>query len=86
MFSTDPQCTLLCRILQGTTPISILPKFKRSPNRRSKSRWEPLPDEKPIEKPAYANNNALKYAGWMHANEKDRKVFLLSLIFFLLQW
>ncbi|XP_015877075.3 SAC3 family protein A isoform X2 [Ziziphus jujuba] len=60
-------------ILQGTTPISILPKFKRSPNRRSKSRWEPLPDEKPIEKPAYANNNALKYAGWMHANEKDRK-------------
>lgn len=77
MFSTDLQCIMLCRSLQGMAPISILPNFKRSPSRRSKSRWEPLPVEKPIDKPAYVNNNAVKYAGWMHASEKDRKVFLL---------
>ena len=77
MFSTDPLVCLMCSRIHGSSPASLLPKFKRSPSRRSKSRWEPLPEEKPVDKPAYVNNGAVKYAGWAHANERDRKVYLL---------
>ncbi|KAK7343261.1 hypothetical protein VNO77_11874 [Canavalia gladiata] len=51
---------------------SLLPKYKKSP-RRSKSRWEPLPEEKPVDSPVLISNVTVKYSGWV-PNEKDRKV------------
>ncbi|XP_022641552.1 SAC3 family protein A isoform X4 [Vigna radiata var. radiata] len=51
---------------------SLLPKFKKSP-RRSKSRWEPMPEEKPVENPVVISNDAVKYNSWV-PNAKDRKV------------
>ncbi|OMO69467.1 SAC3/GANP/Nin1/mts3/eIF-3 p25 [Corchorus capsularis] len=59
--------------LQNPTPVSSLPKYKKSPTKRSKSRWEPLPEEKSADKSGSINNYATKYSGWFHANEKDRK-------------
>ncbi|XP_022745521.1 SAC3 family protein A-like isoform X2 [Durio zibethinus] len=59
--------------LQNTTPVSLFPKYKKSPTRRSKSRWEPLPEEKPVDKLVSVNNYAVKYSSWAHVNEKDRK-------------
>lgn len=53
---------------------SLLPKFKKSP-RRSKSRWEPMPEEKPVDNPMLISNDTVKYSNWV-PNEKDRKVFM----------
>ncbi|XP_047165855.1 SAC3 family protein A isoform X5 [Vigna umbellata] len=50
---------------------SLLPKYKKSP-RRSKSRWEPMPEEKPVENPVVITNDAVKYNSWV-PNAKDRK-------------
>ncbi|XP_038679907.1 SAC3 family protein A-like isoform X1 [Tripterygium wilfordii] len=50
--------------LHYAAPVSSLPKFKRSPSRRSKSRWEPLPEEKSIDKPVSVSNDTVKYGGW----------------------
>ncbi|GKV28549.1 hypothetical protein SLEP1_g37586 [Rubroshorea leprosula] len=58
--------------LQSSTPAS-LPKYKMSPSRRSKSRWEPLPQEKSVDKLASMNNDTAKFGGWIHASEKDKK-------------
>ncbi|KAI7756091.1 hypothetical protein M8C21_006506 [Ambrosia artemisiifolia] len=57
----------------STTP--PLMKNRRSPSRRTKSRWEPLPEEKPIEKQtAFAPSN-LKYVVPVRSNERDKQVF-----------
>nr|POE45790.1 sac3 family protein a [Quercus suber] len=61
--------------LQSSTPGSSLPKYKRSPSRRSKSRWEPLPEEKFVDKSASVVSDTMKYGGWINANDKDRKPF-----------
>ena len=53
---------------------SLLPKYKKSP-RRSKSRWEPMPEEKPVDNPMLISNDTVKYSNWV-PNEKDRKVFM----------
>ncbi|VFQ62895.1 unnamed protein product [Cuscuta campestris] len=45
-------------------PTSSSSKSKRSPNRRSKSRWEPLPEERPIDKQAHFTPHAKKYGNW----------------------
>ncbi|XWS66091.1 hypothetical protein CRYUN_Cryun05aG0170600 [Craigia yunnanensis] len=58
--------------LQNPTPVSFFPKYK-SPTRRSKSRWEPLPEEKSVDKLGSDNNYAAKYSSWVRVNEKDRK-------------
>lgn len=57
--------------LKSSSPAS-LPKYK-SPSRRSKSRWEPLPDEKSAEKSVPVNNSPAKFGGWINAIGKDRK-------------
>ncbi|TXG49644.1 hypothetical protein EZV62_025519 [Acer yangbiense] len=67
-----PNTDMVNKHLQST-PVSSLPKYKRSPSRRTKSRWEPLPEEKLTDKLASASNNTVKFSGWMHSNEKDRK-------------
>ncbi|XP_019192322.1 PREDICTED: SAC3 family protein A-like isoform X1 [Ipomoea nil] len=43
-------------------------KCKRSPSRRFKSRWEPVPEEKPIDKQESVTPNAIKYGSW---NKQD---------------
>ncbi|KAI5401951.1 hypothetical protein KIW84_066424 [Lathyrus oleraceus] len=51
----------------------VLPKSKKSP-RRSKSRWEPLAEEKPVDHPVpISNDHPVKYSSWV-PNEKDRKL------------
>ncbi|GAB4836517.1 hypothetical protein Ancab_001429 [Ancistrocladus abbreviatus] len=59
--------------VHGAAPMSSLPKFKRSPSRRSKSRWEPLPEEKPIDKPVPTSQESVRYGGWVHFNGRDKK-------------
>ncbi|CAK9155090.1 unnamed protein product [Ilex paraguariensis] len=56
-----------------STPISSLPKNKRSPSRRSKSRWEPVPEEKPVDKTASVSQAAVNYGSWTHFNERDKQ-------------
>ncbi|XP_041000387.1 SAC3 family protein A-like isoform X2 [Juglans microcarpa x Juglans regia] len=63
---------------QCSTPGAALPKHKRSPNRRPKSRWEPLPEEKLLDKTASMVTDTVKYGGWMNANERDRKRFVAN--------
>ncbi|CAH9065434.1 unnamed protein product [Cuscuta europaea] len=45
-------------------PTSSSSKSKRSPNRRSKSRWEPVPEEKPDDKQAPLTHQTVKYGNW----------------------
>ncbi|XP_043693066.1 SAC3 family protein A-like isoform X2 [Telopea speciosissima] len=40
--------------------VSSLPKYKRSPSRRTKSRWEPISEEKLVEKLASVNHVSVK--------------------------
>ena len=77
---------LICSNIESSISIS-LPKPKRSPSRRSKSRWEPVADEKLIEKPASINHETVKYGGWVSFNERterDKKVVLFSSLFLVL--
>ncbi|XP_059628206.1 SAC3 family protein A isoform X2 [Cornus florida] len=60
--------------LQCSTPVSSLLKTKRSPSRRAKSRWEPVSEEKPVDKSAPVALDTLKYAGWVHYNENNKKL------------
>ncbi|KAL6977278.1 hypothetical protein U1Q18_026075 [Sarracenia purpurea var. burkii] len=59
--------------LQYSTPSSSLSKSKRSPSRRSKSRWEPVSEVKPVDKPSVALDT-VKYGGWLQFSEADRKL------------
>ncbi|KAL5716871.1 hypothetical protein ACHQM5_009982 [Ranunculus cassubicifolius] len=45
-----------------------LPKYKRSPSRRAKSRWEPLPEEKL----ASVSQVSVEDVSWDHLKEKDK--------------
>ncbi|PON91508.1 SAC3/GANP/THP [Trema orientale] len=65
--------------VQSSTAVSPLEnKLKRSPSRRTKSRWEPLPEERPVEKPPSINHNTSKFTGWVNANERDKKTFMMN--------
>ncbi|KAL0349227.1 UNVERIFIED_CONTAM: SAC3 family protein A [Sesamum angustifolium] len=44
-------------------PTSVMPKSK-SPSRRAKSRWEPIPEEKVVDKSANISYGTAKYGGW----------------------
>ncbi|XP_058006802.1 SAC3 family protein A [Hevea brasiliensis] len=48
---------------QSSIPVLSLMKYK-SPSKRSKSRWEPLPEEKLVEKTVTVSNDDVKYGGW----------------------
>ncbi|KAJ7976234.1 SAC3 family protein A [Quillaja saponaria] len=69
-----PNADLVNKDSECSTLDSSLPKHKRSPSRRSKSRWEPLPEEKLVDKTVPINNNNVKYSGWLHDNERNRKM------------
>uniref|UniRef100_A0A7N0UCR1 PCI domain-containing protein n=1 Tax=Kalanchoe fedtschenkoi TaxID=63787 RepID=A0A7N0UCR1_KALFE len=49
------------------------PTLKRSPTRRSKSRWEPMQEEKPLEKPTPVDNRMFKFGGWVPSSDRDKK-------------
>ncbi|CAA3027075.1 Hypothetical predicted protein [Olea europaea subsp. europaea] len=49
---------------QFLASISSSPKNKRSPSRRAKSRWEPIPEEKVDEKSTNLSYGTVKYGGW----------------------
>lgn len=51
-----------------------LPTFRRSPGRRTKSRWEPLPEEKSINKMPPLMTEPVKYGGYM--NDRNRKPYV----------
>ncbi|KAJ9175615.1 hypothetical protein P3X46_014156 [Hevea brasiliensis] len=48
---------------QSSIPLLSLMKYK-SPSKRSKSRWEPLPEENLVEKTVTVSNDDVKYGGW----------------------
>ncbi|XP_072966382.1 SAC3 family protein A-like isoform X2 [Typha angustifolia] len=50
-------------ILSNPAPVT-LPKFKRSPSRRLKSRWEPVAEEKLVEKPELVTNDSARDLSW----------------------
>ncbi|XP_039067370.1 SAC3 family protein A-like [Hibiscus syriacus] len=58
---------------QNPTLVSSFSKFKKSPTKRSKSRWEPLLEEKPVDKLGSLNNFATKYGSRVYLDEKDTK-------------
>ncbi|XP_077232929.1 SAC3/GANP/Nin1/mts3/eIF-3 p25 family isoform X2 [Tasmannia lanceolata] len=58
--------------LQKSIIASSLPKYKRSPSRRTKSRWEPISDEKLVEKLASVNTDPVKDVSWDPLKERDR--------------
>ncbi|CAK7325584.1 unnamed protein product [Dovyalis caffra] len=72
---------------QCSTPVSSLPKYKRSPSRRSKSRWEPLTEEKSVDKPVSISNDIIKYGGWdrkpPNANSESKENALNNMKFSL---
>ncbi|XP_010534452.1 PREDICTED: SAC3 family protein A [Tarenaya hassleriana] len=57
--------------LQSSTPTFSLPK--KSPTRRSKSRWEPLSEGKPVAKLPTTWSSDLKFGGWSLQSEKETK-------------
>ncbi|KAI3761785.1 hypothetical protein L1987_52207 [Smallanthus sonchifolius] len=57
----------------STTPSSLI-KSRRSPSRRTKSRWEPLPEEKPVEKQLSFTPSNVKHSGPSSNNERDKQV------------
>ncbi|KAG9453732.1 hypothetical protein H6P81_006636 [Aristolochia fimbriata] len=62
---------------KGQVLSPILPslsKYKKSPTRRTKSRWEPLPEDKLVEKLASVNYDPIKDVTWDHSKERDRAV------------
>ncbi|XP_021722302.1 SAC3 family protein A-like isoform X1 [Chenopodium quinoa] len=63
---------------QSAAPAVSLSIFKRSPSRRTKSRWEPLPEDKPIEKPASTHQDSARQGVWAHFNGRDHKLSLQS--------
>ncbi|KAL2549180.1 SAC3/GANP/Nin1/mts3/eIF-3 p25 family [Forsythia ovata] len=66
---------------QFLTPISSSPKNKRSPSRRAKSRWEPIQEEKVVDKSANFSYETVKYGGWnkqFSAGKSENKENTLS--------
>ncbi|KAG9145352.1 hypothetical protein Leryth_008270 [Lithospermum erythrorhizon] len=49
---------------EGSLFLTPTSSKSRSPSRRAKSRWEPVSEDKPINKPATPNSEAPKYSGW----------------------
>ncbi|XAR56128.1 hypothetical protein NMG60_11036477 [Bertholletia excelsa] len=58
---------------QSSTSNSLLTKNKRSPSRRSKSRWEPMLEEKPVDKLPSITLDTVKFGGWPHISENEKK-------------
>ncbi|KAI4382857.1 hypothetical protein MLD38_008765 [Melastoma candidum] len=62
---------------ESQTPTSFL-LFKKSPTRRTKSRWEPVAEEKSAGVSTPKNNNAIRYGGWKQVTARDQKALVDS--------
>lgn len=60
--------------LPGSTHDTLLAKNRKSPTRRSKSRWEPVSEEKPVEKQVSVDSVSAKYGGWLNYNDRSKKI------------
>ncbi|KAI3508636.1 hypothetical protein L1887_23645 [Cichorium endivia] len=60
-------------INNDSTPPSSLMKTRRSPSRRAKSRWEPLPEDKPVEKQSFFTPESVKSSGVIHSLEREKQ-------------
>ncbi|KVI06910.1 hypothetical protein Ccrd_014733 [Cynara cardunculus var. scolymus] len=69
--SSKPFC--FYSTLNNSIPPSSPMKNRRSPSRRTKSRWEPLPEEKPVDKQASFTPNSVKYSGGIQNHERDKQ-------------
>ncbi|KNA25782.1 hypothetical protein SOVF_003800 isoform A [Spinacia oleracea] len=69
--------TSTLNIEQSAAPVLSLSAFKRSPSRRAKSRWEPLPEDKPIEKLTSTYQDSARPV-WANYNGRDHKFSLQS--------
>ncbi|XP_026415385.1 SAC3 family protein A-like isoform X1 [Papaver somniferum] len=69
-----PEMAAMSKELQSSSVVSSLPKYKQSPSRRTKSRWEPIAEEKLVEKMPSVTPVSVKSATWNHAKEKDKTV------------
>ncbi|KAL9688559.1 hypothetical protein QQ045_032982 [Rhodiola kirilowii] len=56
-----------------TSTVVPIPTIKRSPTRRSKSRWEPMQEDKSIDKLAPVDNGIFKFGGWVPSSDRDKK-------------
>ncbi|KAL0456683.1 UNVERIFIED_CONTAM: SAC3 family protein A, partial [Sesamum latifolium] len=60
-------------------PTSVMPKSK-SPSRRAKSRWEPIPEEKVVDKSANISYGTAKYGGWNSKQVRPEEVLEKALL------
>lgn len=67
---------VLCSNIQFPVPSSVAPKSK-SPSRRAKSRWEPIQEEKVVDKSANISYGTMKFGTW---NDKQVLMNNLSLL------
>ncbi|KAJ0259535.1 SAC3 family protein A [Hirschfeldia incana] len=74
-WDTEPLSTVLNTDVTSTEPSSapIFSFQNKSPTRRPKSRWEPLVESKPFVKPASTFTSGVKFGGWNHQNENNKK-------------
>uniref|UniRef100_A0A7N0V577 PCI domain-containing protein n=1 Tax=Kalanchoe fedtschenkoi TaxID=63787 RepID=A0A7N0V577_KALFE len=61
-----------------TEPLFAMPESNmmnfKNPTRRSKSRWEPMQEEKPVENPTPVDKRMFKFGGWVQSSERDKKI------------
>ncbi|KAF8080317.1 hypothetical protein N665_0957s0017 [Sinapis alba] len=71
----EPLSTVLNTDVTNTEPSSapISSLQNKSPTRRPKSRWEPLVEPKPFVKPASTFSSGVKFGGWNHQNDNNKK-------------
>lgn len=77
MLKISQHTYLFYRALQSSTPVSSLTNNRRSPSRRSKSRWEPLSVDKSVDKQS-PHTSDTKYSGWLNPSEGGKVTLLFS--------
>ncbi|KAJ6822126.1 SAC3 family protein A isoform X1 [Iris pallida] len=60
--------------LQSSVAVSMLSKYKRSPSKRTKSRWEPVAEDKLVEKPAPVSYVSTNVVTWNQFKGGERVV------------
>uniref|UniRef100_A0A1J3F012 Leukocyte receptor cluster member 8 n=1 Tax=Noccaea caerulescens TaxID=107243 RepID=A0A1J3F012_NOCCA len=75
-WDTEPLSTVLNADVTNTESSSTLNSSlqNKSPTRRPKSRWEPLQEAKPFVKSASTFSSGVKFGGWNHQNENNKKI------------
>ncbi|ESQ52613.1 hypothetical protein EUTSA_v10016180mg [Eutrema salsugineum] len=74
-WDTEPLSTVLSTHMTNTeSSCTLISSFQnKSPIRRPKSRWEPVLEAKPFVKSASTFSSGVKFGGWNHQNEINKK-------------